>query len=584
MSIAQVLQKFKADALARGVSENFYFTQLVIEAHNGNTDSRNKLEEIRDSSTDPKDVAFFQEIIDSVDSVNNVINVISGATGIGGGGSGTQGETGVQGSQGIQGETGVQGPAGSDGIGIPGANGSQGETGVQGATGPSGGGGGGGGTVISDGGTLTLSSYDGDVILEGNATLTQSTTTIKGNLIILAVSTKSLIGAGLNLIIEGDVHNRSNFPYTIDISGIAGQAGGAFTCAGTVHLCGIKANGGEESNGGNITIGSVNNKESTSYAIQANGGGASPIGNAGNAGQIQIRGNYSGSRIDANGGAATAGDAGDGGNGGGITIDGDVTMGSQDLSCQGGGAGILGGYNSGHAGTIQVRGDLVCGDVYARGGFSSSGAGGNGGYFVVSGDVVASGTIWLNGGDGFLGGNGRVSGIDIRGSVICNTFKIHGGDSLGGNNNGGNAATTPIIYGGITCTSSGIEAYGGDANGSGTAGKGPNQMRIYGGCNINGSINISDGSGSAPVGNTILDFINGFFQVENMVMNNRADIKTRGEHCLLMMNNMSGTKKVLSDSSAPDTAVLGASDFTDRTFRKGPFGTGWLKSAVYVTA
>jgi hypothetical protein len=77
MSVSSVLKQFKSDAQLLGLSENLYLTQLVFNAHDGDQDAIDKLEEMRDTAVDQQDIDFFQALLDISRRVHDTLRLDS---------------------------------------------------------------------------------------------------------------------------------------------------------------------------------------------------------------------------------------------------------------------------------------------------------------------------------------------------------------------------------------------------------------------------------------------------------------------------------------------------------------------------
>jgi hypothetical protein len=230
--------------------------------------------------------------------------------------------------------------------------------------------------------------------------------------------------------------------------------------------------GGEEGNGGNVTIyggvvkatgGSVNDEGGAGI-----GGGDRDGDRGGNGGTTII---YGGD-VTAQGGANAAGIGGgdDGGNCGTVKIYGGTVKATGGSVNSRGGAGI-GGGGIGGGGWIEIHG----GDVTAQGGANAAGIGGgdegSGGEITITGGTVnaTGGSEYSDGGAGIGGGNEkdggtiRITGGEVTSQGGCDAAGIGGGDY-------GEGGTITITGGTISATGGeyGAGIGGGQSKGGGT--------------------------------------------------------------------------------------------------------------------
>jgi len=230
--------------------------------------------------------------------------------------------------------------------------------------------------------------------------------------------------------------------------------------------------GGEEGNGGNVTIyggivkatgGSVNDEGGAGI-----GGGDRDGDRGGNGGTTII---YGGD-VTAQGGANAAGIGGgdDGGSGGTVKIYGGTVKATGGSVNSRGGAGI-GGGGIGSGSWVEIRG----GNVTAKGGANAAGIGGgdegSGGEITITGGTVnaTGGSEYYDGGAGIGGGNEkdggtiRITGGEVTSQGGCDAAGIGGGDY-------GKGGTITITGGTISATGGeyGAGIGGGQSKGGGT--------------------------------------------------------------------------------------------------------------------
>jgi len=365
--------------------------------------------------------------------------------------------------------------------------------------------GGGYGTVLPGGSNLS-GTYDGDVLVTGNAVMS-SDVEVKGDLFLSNNGNLSYSG-GNSFIVHGDVFTQQEFNLenggganpTVEIRGnlttgptfgvkyrkVAGLPGiqRTFTVLGDIHTDHFYANGVGSNSGnhiyirGNITCSAVLTvNEIRTY-------GANNV-----AGNVTVKGICSSFSILAYGSDNAGGNAYNGG-----TV-------------------VLGAYYA-----------PPTGNIFTYGGTSLSGNGGNGGSVIVFALTNAN-SINTSGGDGTSSG-GEAERVFIYGDAIVSSIKTNGGSTTS-NGNGRNGkdifieGDLKLIYLGV---SSLIELKGGTSVNTLIAANGGN-LTVHG--DLKGKAEYIDASagnytrafGSAGIGGTIIVYGTTSVELTNIISN-----------------------------------------------------------------
>lgn len=409
-------------------------------------------------------------------------------------------------------------------------------------------GGGAGATVIAAGGTIT-GTYNGDVILEGNATMTADVI-IKGNLFYTGSNLLSNNDAGYNLTVYGNVFGDGGF---IDLStNTSSVDGGDFTCRGSVYDVYIWTHSGGASStqpgvSGNVTI--QGDYIAPLRTIMTHGGDSTTAGVApGNGGTVFIGGDAEFDLLWTYGGTSKSSCDQGGSNGGNITIKGNVksdntgnvsfSTDSHAILYSGGDSKGVGGAG-GNAGSLYIGGSgIFLGGFTGRGGDCTvgSGDGGTGGSLVVKGSILARVRIKLRGGNGTV--NGGDADQSISGGVVvedrlhCAILDLVGGN--GSNGNGGNALRYPLIGRGIYVDAN-VLLNGGDAAAGFTNGAPSENCLIRGGGYIQ-DLQLKEGTGgNANPLSCKLSFNEGYYQVNTITAENSGNVRLAGANSVVSL-------------------------------------------------
>ncbi len=336
--------------------------------------------------------------------------------------------------------------------------------------------GGGGFTIIPNGGDLD-GTYNNNVYCEGDVNLT-GTTIVKGSLWIAG----TIYGPdGFGLSVEGDLFSHvwdfAPDDDTVPQSDI--EVGGNFfftdfywpQCGGTARLLRV---------GGDLTgtIGASTSPFNASGLDDTATNGAS----------VTVYGSILTGPFNVSGSDADAGLSKAAGNGGIIYCYGSMHI-AGTFRTEGGDGDA--GFDAGNGGNLYVWGDgVVDGDLRTDGGYGNASSGGQGGDVLVYGNLTLEDDLQTEGGDGDING-GDAGDADIRGSLVCNDIFCDGGS--GYNGNGGNGPSIQV-YGDMSVDDE-IEMRGGNGN-NGNGGYGgylscegsivSNDLYIYGGAGTNG--------------------------------------------------------------------------------------------------
>ena len=379
-------------------------------------------------------------------------------------------------------------------------------------------GGGGAATIIPNGGTLN-GTYQGNVLCEGDVTMTGSVT-VEGDLLVLGTFTNN---GGYNLTVRGDFNARLVDFTNADPAGTTGaltvdgdfwfyilgyiQTGGIHSqlrvggnLIGSSGFSGspIFAYGVDGTNGADIIV----YGDLTATVVNISGGLSTPSANAGNGGNLTVYGDANISdAIGANGGDSS--NAGyNAGNGGNLTIYGDLTV-VNVLSAHGGQGDEASG---GNGGDLEVYGNFTTDEVEMYGGNCNSDSNlyqsGLGGHITIDGDFVCRGFCNLNGGDRFgtLTLTNSLPSPDagslyVRGNVSMQSdLSMNGGDINTNLNigNAGNGGTLSIWGSGVFGDD--LRAYGG-YNQSGSGGNGGGIDSVEGNLHVDDELEIYGGTG-----------------------------------------------------------------------------------------
>lgn len=458
-----------------------------------------------------------------------------------------------------------------------------------------GGGGGGVGTIIAAGGTM-LGTYDGDVILEGNATLT-SDVTIKGNLIYTSNNFLSNNDLGYNLSVYGNVFGDGGF---IDLStNTSSVNGGNFTCRGSVYDVNIWTQSGGASStqpgvSGNVEI--QGDYIAPLRNILTHGGDSTTAGVApGFGGSVTIGGDVECNTIWTYGGTSKGSCDQAGANGGDVTIGGNArvldtgtipfTTDNQGILFSGGDSEGAGG-NGGNAGDLFVGGNIIFhGGFTGRGGDCTVGSfdGGTGGGIIIRGDLIVPSKASLRGGHGTNnGGDAKqfFTTVLFEGAVRCSTLDFAGGD--GGAGNGGKSVQN-LTLGSYVYINSQLIISGGDAAAGFTNGAVAEATFIKGGGYIQ-QITATEGSGgNESTVDSQIRLIEGCYTIGTIWAEDKDNdkISVRGLHSLVSLNSFSIGLNEFSNIDGDLTGPQGTPE--DYIYKFGSSSDPVKRSAIFTS-
>lgn len=462
--------------------------------------------------------------------------------------------------------------------------------------------GGGGVTVIADAGTIG-GSYDGDVIVEGNATV-NADIVIRGSLYFTKTATLTTLNAentGHSLEVFGDViatsdntneallnfRNDTGSTASVKIHGdcvycdINTYSAGADLGGGTVYVGGsflggnIQTFGGpgatQTNNGGSVTI-KGNAVIGTLYTYGGNSSGAVSAGNGGN---VVIKGNAVMNFLDSKGGEKFNSTAGSGGAGADVSIDGNLIV-TGSICTVAGGNSAASASPAGSGGSLTVKGNFTYENssiVNLQGGNNFNHNGGVGGDITVHGKTSFTNTAGIptlstNGGNGDTAGN--AGNLTFYGHVYTTgNITANGGFGV---TNGGNAPTSPRLLGGVDIANLEMQGYIGSP--SANAGIAPEDAIISGGGFIR-DLKIQEGDATTPsVTKQTTLLTNGSYVITKVHRKGNGRENLRLKNCTLNVDDLAagaGSDLSLTDNTGagnrqtvtnPDTKLYRADEAT----------------------
>ncbi|HXN74955.1 MAG TPA: hypothetical protein VN855_00500, partial [Candidatus Acidoferrum sp.] len=278
-----------------------------------------------------------------------------------------------------------------------------------------------------------------------------------------------------------------------------------------------------EANGLTINVGD----DVDAISFNLNGGNSAGVADAGFGGQLSANGSINNIIYTANGGdSAFSGFAA--GAGGGISSA-SFSQGffgyNSNITINGGNATVVGSTVGGDGGGFTVNGPITLspsGTIQLNGGNGYSGNGGKGGQLGFS-TTVFYGSVSLNGGNSILASGGNGGFVGSNNPISAASFKFTALTANGGNGaiNGGDSSFNVgiVSYLGDECTFASISMNGGNGT-SGVGGAG-GPLVIDGTCTIIGAATFNGGNGGTTAGSSGSFNITGFLSAPttNLTMN-----------------------------------------------------------------